>query len=566
MCDTPLDPVTQSSLAQVFTDGAPPSDVCSAMSLGVNSPQFLAGLATDYITGLKSVPLTPSFAARYNLFLDYLAAAAQGPGITPQQLLLIWSSLGDPAFAGYERLPTKAPYLTFPADHNMHFGVQTEWYFLVGNGVAPNASGVAGSPTVPYGVEFMVMMHDLFPLNFLTARGIDPAAFRFYDIHFGVTIGAGAGAQYFRSPSVILVPGSSGAVNYSPLSPGAPFFLSIGDCAFASTSDKDLFPMNVQCTALDQNANRVTVALSVAATKPFFLEGAQGCEPCVSGLGTLYYSYPSLSATGTLAYSGGTLTIPADGKWWLDHQWMAGMPGGYPNSLTLRAYLALRPNPFVGWDWFEWSVGGVPDGSGALWKSTDFTMYATRSAPLAAIPAGEIMEKANGKIIDTGGNSQDATSNLFLGGWITSSDGTIWPTSWRFEFASQAATPAVMYSLTPYYPLTVGWLTFMGELYKEGPVSVAGSDGSVGVGFAESVGYPLQAHTTQSNLAILGITDPSAPALLQAPKISAGLKAQSGLFILLVLIIILLVICGIVHGVRRLVRGKKETPRAPATA
>ena len=103
------------------------------------------------------------------------------------------------------------------------------------------------------------------------------------------------------------------------------------------------------------------------------------------------------------------------------------------------------------------------------------------------------------------------------------------------------------------------------KLYKEGPVSVTGSDGSQGIGFAESVGYPLRDLITQSKLATLGISDPSAPALLKEPSPSTSLKVQSGLYILLVVLLILIILCAIIHGVKWVIRDKKR-PAATAKA
>jgi predicted secreted hydrolase len=557
-----LAPSTLASVAAVLAVSHPGLDAASLctnigpqalaqIARGINRPQVMAYLMRNYIEGLPSVRFVSSYGARYKLLVDYLHRAEKNAGITIEQMLFIWSFLGKNAFDGYSRV--YAP-LQFPCDHNLHFGTQAEWYFLVGTGSAPAADGTL----VAYGVEMMFMMHDIFPTKYASAQGFNVSDFRVYDVHFAITIAPqGQQATHYRSPKIVLVSGASGLVAYSPGDEYAPMSLQIGDSYMRSQSVGDLFPMAIQFVAVDQKGAPMRATLSVTATKPFFAQGDKGCTPCISGLGSLYYSYSALRATGTITYgeTPTTLVLPPEhlGKWWFDHQWMAGMSTpGYPTSLALRALSNVtKGTPFVGWDWFEWSIPST---------NTDFTMNAARSTEITTVPSGEVKIEATGKIIDATGVARDAHADLYLGNWLQV-DGTVWPLSWRFEFPAQASTPAVAYKLTPLYLLPVGTMGFSNSPYKEGPVSITASDGTTGIGFAESVGYGRRDASLDARLSVLGLDCSDATrSLIKEPPPSAQSKLASGTYLIAIVLLVVLIICAIVIGTKRLTSTTRQAP------
>jgi hypothetical protein len=68
--------------------------------------------------------------------------------------------------------------------------------------------------------------------------------------------------------------------------------------------------------------NSSTVFSSQYPTKPSF-NGKGGCSPCISGAGTLYWSYTQFTTQSTLSIPSGTLNL-TNGDGWLDHQWLRG--------------------------------------------------------------------------------------------------------------------------------------------------------------------------------------------------------------------------------------------------
>jgi hypothetical protein len=68
-----------------------------------------------------------------------------------------------------------------------------------------------------------------------------------------------------------------------------------------------------------------TVVSNIDKSGPAYFNGAKGCAPCTSGLGTLYWSYPDLTGKATITIgANGKAQSFQKGQGWLDRQWMRG--------------------------------------------------------------------------------------------------------------------------------------------------------------------------------------------------------------------------------------------------
>lgn len=68
--------------------------------------------------------------------------------------------------------------------------------------------------------------------------------------------------------------------------------------------------------------NSTTIFSQKQPTSPNF-NGDLGCSPCISGAGTLYWSYTQMSTNTTIQIPSGTISF-SNGDGWLDHQWLRG--------------------------------------------------------------------------------------------------------------------------------------------------------------------------------------------------------------------------------------------------
>ena len=565
--------VTSPSVTDVCTLDAP---IPAAMARADNDPLFRARLMLEYLRSLDAPSFVPTLDQRSAVLESHLQDRLQkGKGITPQQALLIAQNLSNSSYRGYKRMPSSRPYVTLPEDHGLHYDVQSEWYFLVGSGK------VAGKAT--FSVEFMIYTYHPFSPEFLRERGLRLEDYTYYGVHLGcVYAPAGGVPVYFKAPVSPLIPGSSGLVaGNGSTKHGNPFFLQVGGCVFASEQGGDLFPMQVRAVSLDSKGDPFTVSMRLDKNKPLFLQGKEGCDPCIMGLGSLHYSYSSLAVTAgtmTAGPAGAAATLDISDKaspssvWWFDHQWMSGMTGPkYPDSAIARAMMHIKPGkPFMGWSWFEWHIPST---------NTEYTFSVVRYKAFDAIPTGEIKGDAGGSIILPNAKSVQINATAYLGGWILTDEsgkalpvtpgaklalGQIpWPTTWRFVIPEQVGVAkAVTYQLYVIMPYTVKRFA-MPQSYKETPVLVTGSDGAKGRGFAESVGNEPARSNMDSVLSKLEIPPTEANIdLFTDDGSSTGLKVTIGIYVLCMVLIILVVLIGMVVGTKHVVKAHLAKKRA----
>src|SRR5262249_44618341 len=99
----------------------------------------------------------------------------------------------------------------------------------------------------------------------------------------------------------------------------------------------------------------LSIDLTFTSGKERIYQGANGCQPCCAGVGTLYYSTPRLvldPSVSTLSLKGEQVQL-TEGTFWFDHQWGTGMfATGKPPHHLMRAANLLGGGGAGGWDWF----------------------------------------------------------------------------------------------------------------------------------------------------------------------------------------------------------------------
>ncbi len=95
---------------------------------------------------------------------------------------------------------------------------------------------------------------------------------------------------------------------------------------------------------------RTLQAVFTSPTAPY-LNGPKGCQPlCLSGVGSLYWSYTNMDVTVTTTGVTGTV----QGKGWMDHQWLQGGKVNSNQVAALTNLTHLFSKPTVGrWLWIN---------------------------------------------------------------------------------------------------------------------------------------------------------------------------------------------------------------------
>lgn len=80
-------------------------------------------------------------------------------------------------------------------------------------------------------------------------------------------------------------------------------------------------------------------------------QGKEGCVPCISGLGTNYFSLPDLRSTLTLD---GNKTVAGEMKGWMDHQFwkVSPTPANWFSRVVGNVGALMAPSPVLSWCWF----------------------------------------------------------------------------------------------------------------------------------------------------------------------------------------------------------------------
>src|SRR5947209_2255862 len=256
--------------------------------------------------------------------------------------------LGPDSARGYATIPNTFG-TTFPEANAVDLTEQVGWYYFAGSVKAKNGD--------EYGILFMMFQYTLLPTSVAGELGLTPLQNQTVDVQLAITK---RGSRMHQAAPPFFA-GTSGDIEVADR-----LFVRAGNNVVDTPSKDQLFPMTLRASGVDAGGP-VPVPLSIDITltsgSGYLLQGADGCEPCVGGVGTRYYSVPQLVVDGKnsrLTIGGETVEIES-GTLWMDHQWGTGMvPDGAPTVEVMRAAANLAaPNP-DGWDFF---VMNFADGS-----------------------------------------------------------------------------------------------------------------------------------------------------------------------------------------------------------
>lgn len=453
---------------------------------------------------------TPDYTERYQQLLTHC------DGLTAHSAYAMTMLLGKDSSRGYRELPSH-PTFDFPAAHVPDLECQVGWHFFVGTAL--------GADGLHYGIQFMLWTYALLPAPLRDSLGLNAIGNQVMEVHVAISR---EGDRHYRGAPVVVVDDIEVG--------GEPFRFRAGENIAESLTDGSFLPLRIRGSAIDGSASdlEVSVDLTFEQGKPPFLQGKDGAAPSVGGVGTLYYSIPrmTLAATGSSIRIGNDTVELVSGDFWFDHQWGTGfMPNGNPRQEDVRAMSDLpTPGP-GGWDWFMMQFEG--DQQLTLAAMHDNHHKADFYDQTGDKP-GTMMVPASGKWIDAAGTAHEASGTMRVTDWVRaerSPDPTTYPVShawypnhWIFDMDGDVPAPMKSFELTPIVDGGQAGYFAPGMQYSEGAVLISDSNGPIGRGFAESVGYVTR---RDAILAIAGIADDRVlNAALDSP-IPLGLKLRA---------------------------------------
>jgi predicted secreted hydrolase len=227
----------------------------------------------------------------------------------------------------------------------------------------------------------------------------------------------------------------------------------VGDCEArqAGQGADTLMPLRLRC-----GDERFSFDLALQAERPKVLHGAQGYseKSGVPGSASYYYSYPFLSAQGTVQIGGDSVDVR--GAAWLDHEWGSAV---------------LAPGQ-SGWDWFSLRFD---DGSALM-------LFRIRDDADAAVAVRGTLVEADGSVHPFGEGVVTAEP---LTAWTSPESGVRYPLEWRLRSERFALDLRV----APHFR---GQELLTSVRYWEGAIAARGVRGKrevIGEGYLELTGY-----------------------------------------------------------------------------
>lgn len=462
-----------------------------------NSPQAFGTRMRYRLQDLIANPYSfvPSYAARYKLFQQYCDT------LTPHQAYAMSMLLGPDNVRGYDLIPNTFG-ATFPDVHRVDLTGQVGWYYFAGN--------VKGTNGVEYGVLLMMFQYTLLPTTIAGELGLTPLENQVIDVQLAIT----PAGRRMRQATPPFFAGTSGDIEVADR-----LFVRAGGNIVDTPSRDTLYPMILHASGYDNGDStpiRLAIDITLTSGNGYLLQGMDGCEPCIGGVGTRYYSIPNLAVDAARS----TITVGDDvvqlesGTFWFDHQWGTGMvPAGAPTSEVMRAAANLNTAARApGW---EFIVMNFPDGSALtlnhLHTPADLPwLNQSGPTPPPVRPAVSIV----GKYMDAYGTCFNVSGMLTIDAWArgaTSPDAGTYPISnvwfpfgWTLEMCD-TLLPERLRSLrlNPIGSDPSAMFFANTSQYCETPVTIVDANGEVyGRGFCESVGY---ASSTASAVALAGL-------------------------------------------------------------
>ncbi|WP_419186212.1 lipocalin-like domain-containing protein [Rohdeia mirabilis] len=328
--------------------------------------------------------------------------------------------------------------LTYPRDHGAHPEYRTEWWYVTGQGEAPDGRR--------FGVQFTIFRVGLTPLTGVETPS-DIALRQAYAGHFAITDVAAGRLRH----SERLQRGGT------PLATASLEDLDVRllDWRIHRTEDDVL-----HITAGDR-VEGIAVDLELAPTKPRVLHGENGWSR--KGLevtnASAYASFTRLALDGTVSLDGASIEL--DGTAWFDQEFGSSVLG----------------EGVVGWDWFGLHLD---DGR-------DLMCFVLRRDD------GSIDPASAATLVDQDGDARPLTRDEFeltsSGAWTSPVSGATYPNRWSVSILDEA----LELDVEPFVAnceLVTGASTDVS--YWEGPVRITGrSRGApiAGTGYGELTGY-----------------------------------------------------------------------------
>jgi predicted secreted hydrolase len=496
-------------------------------------------LLANYFVKIRDNPvsLVPYSPHALSVLSAWISSATPSPSA-----LFASMALGGPQSSQGWSTVKPGPF-DFPLDHGPHWDIRNEWYYLACNLTYTDSKGA----TNPLYLLLAIIRRGTSPDNHSPQAQIVACEFTM-ELPGTSTpyITQSTAFDGFTSNIVMQAPSSTLDFQWSVFDENQLFGLNTP----ASASDADsLSAFNVGVTYTDPNLGPVTCQLNLVSTvqPPFFLQGDNGCAPCLDGVGYRYYSWPALTVQVGSTVTVGKATYSVQGQAWLDHQWGSRMqPLGYVDNLYLRA-LAILGNSYPKqlapqWDWFFMHLSNGTHITTAVLPSQGF------------LNQGDSVPLTNTTFITT--DSGNLSSNTFQGGtvtykgwqqvncnWYASSWVLQWPNVTLNLVATQAGS-------------TAGFSKGVdGQSFMEKGVTVTGTVNGVavtGTGFAEAVGYdPLETQLTELLVTLFGDVSRAqqyVPTFMPASA-SAGDVALASLLVVgppLALLIIIITVTAVV--------------------
>lgn len=421
----------------------------------------------------------PGYEERYQTLL------AHAQSLTPHQAYAMTMLLGEDSARLYPDMPETSE-LQFPRVNAVDVTAQSGWYYFAGT--------CFGEDGTEYGVLCMLFHYSLLPPPMAEEFGLTDVENQIVDLQLAVAVGGGP--FYQVDPAVTA--GTSGKVRVSDK-----FHLAADNLSVESLGET-LFPMRLQAHGTDLGQPQpVDIAIDFTFTsgRNYLLQGMDGAEPLVGGVGTRYYSVPGLvldAASSSLTVDSKSIALKG-GTFWLDHQWGLSMsPSGSPRHEVLRAAANLNPQPVPGWDFFAINFDGdhsMTLNSGHDQESLKF-IHQTGETPPPTMTAPVV-----GKYLDPYGTPFNVSGQLTVTDWRKTdhspnpekyqSAGTWVPHGWEFSLQEKVVPERLRtFRMEPIADDAQALFFAQGSQYVEAAVRLIDADGrAAGTAYAEAVAY-----------------------------------------------------------------------------
>lgn len=437
-------------------------------------------LLSNYFKQIKDHPVS---LVPYNpKALEMLSTWCSGPNITPSGMFSAIGLGGPQSSQGWATVQP-GPF-QFPQDHGPHWDIRNEWYYL-----ACNLTYTVNSKDYPLYILLAIIRRGTSPYD----KTYPPEKTQIVACEATLEL-PGTSTPYIThqaafdgfNADIIMQPELGTDVNNGQ---GFQWSVFDGKQLFGlASSSPEVLPLIAAINFTHPTLGPINCHLDIysKAEPSYFLQGQQGCAPCLDGVGYRYYSWPALEVQGVITV--GTTSLQAQfcsGQAWLDHQWGSRMqPLGYVDNLYLRA-LSILGNSYPKelapqWDWFFMHLDNGMHITTAVLPSQGFFN------PSGPVPL------TNTTFINVDGENK-LTSQTFSGGTVTYGNWVqvncnLYASAWVLEW------PNVKLSLTVTQSGTdAGFSTGVdGQTFMEKGILVKGTvNGTAvqGTGFAEAVGY-----------------------------------------------------------------------------